>query len=299
MKSVPVSNSNSDNVLVHGVDNIVKYVPRSQFSSTPTFGQVVNEGFFANRGIAINASSGAYGGQAYLDFNYLRFSDIPNSRSASFETTALTFSNDANTYNLAYMYNGIQVGYRKFLFPTPTIPEDGNVYPFTLLTTADVTVQKAIEGNPDAYSEYGKLTLLGHVVQVQNPSGSEVSYLNSYTIQTSDNNTNKGVQMYNNGTIRLSTLGNAQTFLTETNTSSEPRDIRFPDKNGTLATNDEIPVIFEWNTTSVPGAADLNLQFPQAKKGDKVNCFDITAGAMQYENTGSHWISHPLTIVPE
>lgn len=216
----------------------------------------------------------------------------------------LTFESPVSEVN-------IKIPAKETLFEEDEVTE----IPYILATTADVTMQKMINngavaskgGSGAEIMTGGDINnLLTFFALSNNLTGEDFKYSeisqrnNSVSLSVAKSDTfasESRLDVGENGiSLKYKKNGNKTELI-----FSEPvfsgGEVFLPAPTDTRGYKISYAEVFTNTTDTALSASALDSVYTQAKIGDKINCLNITTGALQYEKTASGWISHIVTVV--
>ncbi|MEN2400603.1 hypothetical protein GKZ90_0012500 [Flavobacterium sp. MC2016-06] len=200
------------------------------------------------------------------------------------------------------------------------------LYPTLRDLSGDFSKTIPLSSNGIFSDDSGNINLgLANILPVGNyyTSGGSTININSSYINISDSETvagislnqistgtalGKGSILYSDGRIAISSIeGNAGTQIFDSNSTTEARVLTLPDNDGIIpisvnrnfaGTDGNIITVATNSTTSALSTSTLNTAYTGVGIGFRVQCSDITGGALVYEKTASGWIQYGVTITP-
>lgn len=184
----------------------------------------------------------------------------------------------------------------------------------TLATENQIDLQNVVNKNQTAIKGDSTLTLFNgtgsglNSVSSMNNGGTGVGKNESYVTQTTDSflvsvfqeDANRQGKMrldYDGISFEKRVGGNWIKMLFDEPVHSDGAEIKIPSLPTSRSYKISVAEVFENSTTTELSLSDLTTTYPNAQKGDVVNCLDISTGALQYEKTSSGWISKTVNVV--
>lgn len=290
LDNVPASNSKSDSILVRGVDKIIKWIPRSSFSSVPNLQSVLD----VSKTATITNPDGRVGTINFFEDNFELTASAPLSYKNKF-----TFDNYEASFICTY--------------------EDSNQ-----IAKGEVNIGR---GYVNTYSEgsnfgsaygpsYGQYRSDGVFINSDNFSPNVVLINNTTDVRTS---LNPNFLSFKKGNLsqdpafvfKFSPSPNSSGKVEVTLPSMESQaNVFLPlsvngniaDSTGnitiTIPVKEDIIKTVENGTTTALTSSDLNTYYPTVTIGFRVIAASLSSGGLIYEKTLKGWISTEILSVP-